>query len=41
MPYASYILKCSDGTYYTGFTKDLAGRAQEHQTGAHMEYMKL
>ncbi|HZJ22360.1 MAG TPA: GIY-YIG nuclease family protein [Anaerolineales bacterium] len=38
MPYAIYILKCSDGTYYTGFTKDLEGRAQEHQTGAHPEF---
>ena len=26
MPYAIYILKCSDGTYYTGLTKDLEGR---------------
>ena len=34
MPYAIYILKCSDGTYYTGLTKDLDGRVLEHQTGA-------
>jgi predicted GIY-YIG superfamily endonuclease len=34
MPYAIYILKCSDGTYYTGLTKDLDGRVIEHQTGA-------
>jgi len=38
MPYAFYILKCSDGTYYTGFTKDLEGRAQEHQTAAYPEF---
>ena len=37
MPYAIYILKCSDGTYYTGLTKDLDGRVQEHQTGASPE----
>ena len=34
MPYAIYILECSDGTYYTGLTKDLDGRVLEHQTGA-------
>lgn len=33
MSYAIYILKCSDGTYYTGLTKDLDGRLHEHQTG--------
>jgi len=35
MPYAIYILKCSDGTYYTGLTKDLEARLHEHQRGAH------
>ena len=35
MPYAIYILKCSDGTYYTGMTRELDARVQEHQTGAH------
>jgi predicted GIY-YIG superfamily endonuclease len=34
MPYAIYILQCSDGTYYTGLTKDLDGRVLEHQTGS-------
>jgi len=28
-----YILKCSDGSYYTGSTKDLNKRLQEHQNG--------
>lgn len=35
MPYAIYILKCSDGTYYTGMTRELDARVQEHQTGVH------
>jgi predicted GIY-YIG superfamily endonuclease len=35
MPYAVYILKCSDGSYYTGSTRDLDARIDEHQTGAH------
>jgi len=34
---AIYILKCSDGSYYTGSTKDLDARVLEHQTGAHPE----
>ena len=37
MPYAIYILKCSDGTYYTGLTKDLDARVLEHQTGTNPE----
>lgn len=37
MPYAVYILQCSDGTYYTGLTKDLDGRVCEHETGMHPE----
>ena len=35
MPYAVYILKCSDGAYYTGLTKDLEGRVREHKLGEH------
>jgi predicted GIY-YIG superfamily endonuclease len=37
MSYAIYILKCCDGTYYTGLTKDLNDRLHEHQTGANPE----
>ncbi|MBN2117615.1 MAG: GIY-YIG nuclease family protein [Anaerolineales bacterium] len=37
MPYAVYILRCFDDTYYTGLTKDLDGRVLEHQIGAHPE----
>jgi len=38
MPYAIYILKCSDGSYYTGLTKELDARVNEHLTGAHPEF---
>jgi len=31
--YYVYILKCSDDTYYTGFTSNLWNRIQEHQIG--------
>ncbi|MHA7944275.1 GIY-YIG nuclease family protein [Formosa sp. 3Alg 14/1] len=33
MPGYLYILQCSDGTYYTGCTKDLVKRLIEHQSG--------
>ena len=28
-----YILRCSDGSYYTGSTRDLEGRLYEHKNG--------
>jgi putative endonuclease len=31
--YFVYILKCSDNSYYTGFTNDLERRFGEHQSG--------
>ncbi|WP_299364502.1 GIY-YIG nuclease family protein [Winogradskyella sp.] len=30
LPYAVYILKCSDNTYYTGFTTDIEKRLIAH-----------
>jgi predicted GIY-YIG superfamily endonuclease len=30
-----YILKCSDGSYYTGHTDDLNKRIAEHQNGVY------
>ncbi len=33
MPYYVYILKCSDGSYYTGSTGDLARRLLQHEQG--------
>jgi putative endonuclease len=31
--YFVYILKCSDNSYYTGFTNDLERRLEEHNSG--------
>ena len=31
--YYVYILKCSDGTYYTGITNNIERRLKEHQLG--------
>ena len=33
-----YILKCNDGTYYTGHTDNLAKRIAEHQAGKYEGY---
>ena len=32
-PFYLYILKCSDGSYYTGHTDDLEKRMGEHKEG--------
>ena len=32
-----YILKCSDGTYYTGVTSNLDKRTKEHKSAKHPE----
>lgn len=34
MTYFVYILRCADGTYYTGYTGDLLRRYKQHQSGA-------
>ena len=33
MGYLVYILRCGDGTLYTGCTNDLPRRLQAHQSG--------
>ena len=33
-----YIIKCSDDTFYTGSTKDLDRRLQQHQDGEGANY---
>ncbi len=33
LPYAVYILKCSDGKIYTGFSEDLEQRLNSHLNG--------
>ncbi len=36
-----YILQCSDGSYYTGSTIDLARRIIQHQKGEGANYTKV
>jgi putative endonuclease len=35
-----YILKCSDGTFYTGSTTNLARRFEQHQSGFGANYTR-
>jgi len=35
-----YILKCSDGSYYVGSTKDLERRLMQHQNGEGANHTK-
>ena len=35
-----YILRCADGTFYTGITKDLIRRCQQHETGTASRYTR-
>lgn len=34
-----YILKCSDGSYYTGVTNNIERRLKEHNSGRHDSYV--
>ena len=36
----TYILKCSDGTYYCGWTNDLENRLKTHNAGKGSKYTK-
>ena len=38
--YWVYILKCSDGSLYTGSTKDVDRRLREHQSGKASRYTR-
>lgn len=36
----TYIVKCSDGTFYTGWTNDLKKRIAAHNSGKGAKYTK-
>ena len=40
MQFTVYILLCSDGSFYTGYTKDLQARTKLHQDGKGARYTK-
>lgn len=35
-----YIVRCKDGTYYTGYTKDLEKRVTLHNSGYGAKYLR-
>lgn len=35
-----YILKCSDGTFYTGWTTDIETRVNTHNSGSGAKYTR-
>ena len=39
MPH-TYILRCADGSYYVGSTRDLESRVWQHSIGAGAEYTR-
>ena len=36
-----YIVKCSDGTLYTGYAKDIEQRIAKHNAGKGAKYTKV
>ncbi|MEM7650821.1 MAG: GIY-YIG nuclease family protein [Pseudomonadota bacterium] len=40
MDWVVYILKCGDGSLYTGITNDLASRIEAHESGQGAKYTK-
>lgn len=39
-PWFLYIVKCCDGTLYTGITNDLARRVRQHNEGSASRYTR-
>jgi putative endonuclease len=40
MSFYVYILLCIDGSFYTGYTKDLDERTRQHENGKGAKYTK-
>lgn len=41
MACVAYILRCADGTYYTGSTNDIDRRLKEHSAGRGAKYTRM
>jgi len=41
MPYYVYLIECVDGTFYTGYTKNLDRRLRLHMRGKGARYTKM
>ncbi|PIZ04892.1 MAG: endonuclease [Gammaproteobacteria bacterium CG_4_10_14_0_8_um_filter_38_16] len=40
MKHYVYIIECQNGSYYTGYTTDVARRYEEHKTGVNCKYTR-
>jgi putative endonuclease len=40
VPHHVYVLRCADGTLYTGYTTDVERRVEEHQAGEAAKYTR-
>lgn len=41
MDYCVYMLLCQDGSYYTGYTQNLANRVKQHMSGKGSRYTRV
>ncbi len=41
MPYYVYMILCKDGSYYTGYAKNLKNRVEEHKRGRGARYTRI
>ncbi len=41
MPFYCYIVECSDGSYYTGWTTDPVRREKQHNAGTGARYTRM
>lgn len=41
MPYYVYIIMCTDGSFYTGYTKNIDTRVKLHENGKGARYTKM
>jgi len=41
LPYYVYILRCKDGSYYTGHAKDVEKRFEMHKKGRGAKYTRV
>jgi len=41
MPYYVYIILCTDGSFYTGYTKNIDKRLRMHENGKGARYTRM
>jgi putative endonuclease len=41
LPFYVYVLLCCDGSFYTGYTKDLDARTKQHENGKGARYTRI